>query len=327
MLWTDKIFVTQDDLSRVDSEVNQVALAEEITLVGDNGLLRGAVEEAANELQKLVISYGGYLNSGDLSANHLAAVLNVGIGNSVRQKAALDQVCVSGDTPMAWNWIKQWTVAWVLRTFYRNAFNRTVNDRYEKKMNFHKDEMQRRLTPTLFGLGIPIVLRPLYAPASYFTRDAGTWGTDNVSLVAGPGSLDSTKNIDVVVTFVDMSAGNLYVDSTSRGNAESEGSDRATIQMSSGNVIQVDISTLNPPTGRQNPAQVLVTVIAPLKATHWNVYAGNRNSQLYLQNTSPIAIGTTSYTFTGNPSLSGPTVGLGQYSDRRLSLTPMRQRA
>ncbi len=327
MLWTDKIFVSVDDLLRMDSEVSLISAAEQITLIGDNGLIRGAVEEASNELQKLIISFGGYLNSGDLSANHLAAVLNVGIGNSVRQKATLDQICVSGDTQQSWNWIKQWTVFWVLRIFYRNAFNRTVNDRYEKKMNFYKEELQRRVGPTLFGLGVPIVLRPLFAPASYFTRDAGTWDWTNVSLVSGSGTLDNTVSVDVAVTFVDMSAANLYVSPAKINNAESNASDVITQALDTGKVLEVDITSLNPPTGTQNPAQVLVTVVAPLKATHWNMYVGKTGKTLYLQNPAPIPIATTSHVLPGDPVFSGYRMGLGQYADRRLSLVPMRQRA
>ena len=110
MLWTDSIFLAPGDLARIDSEVQTVATSESITLTGDNGMLRGAVEEAANEMMKLVISFGGYLNAGDLTANHLAAVLNVGIGNSVRQKVGLQQIVVSGDVPGQWNWVKQWVV-------------------------------------------------------------------------------------------------------------------------------------------------------------------------------------------------------------------------
>lgn len=328
MLWTDKIFVTVDDLLRIDSEAQKVADAEEITLEGDNGQIRAGVEEASNEIQKLIVAFGGYLNSGDLTANHIAAVLNVGIGNSVRMKAGLNQICVSGDTSTSWNWIKQWTVLWSLRVFYRNAFARTVNDRYEKKMNIYKDELIRRVQPTLFALGAPIVLRPLYAPAAYFTRNSGSWDATNVTLTAGAGTLDNTHSCDVVVTYVDMSQANLYVSAAKPNNAESELADRITQVMNTGDVLEVSIASLNPPTGAQDPSQVLVVVISPLKATHWNIYvSATPGGTLFLQNANPIPIATETYTFAGDPVFSGYMSGLGQYADRRLSLVPMRQRA
>jgi hypothetical protein len=328
MLWTDSIWITQDDLMRIDSEVVNVAAAEGVSLNGDNGLIRGAIEEASNELQKLIIAFGGYLNSGDLTANHLAAVLNVGIGNSIRQKALLTQVCVSGFTPTSWNHIKQWAVHWTLRVFYRNVFSRTVNDRYEKKMNFFKDELVRRVTPTLFGLGIPIVLQPLLAPASYFTRNSGTWDSSNVSLVAGAGTLDNTNFCDVVITFVDQSQPNFYVSASTPNNCESDAPTRITQQMGTGNVLQVSIASLNPPTGGQDPATILVAVVAQLKATGWNIYVSSTpGGILYLQNSTPVPIATQTYTFSGDPVFSGFPIQQGQYESRRLSLVPMRQRA
>lgn len=326
MLWTDKIFISLNDLLRFDAEIQSVAESEEINLEGDNGMIRGAIEETSLELQKLMIAYGGYLNSGDLTANHLAAVLNVGIGNSVRQKALLDQVCVSGDTAATFNWIKQWTLFWTLRIFYRNAFARTVNDRYEKKMEFYKQELDRRVTPSVKALGIPIVLRPLYAPGAVFVQ-SGSWTTDNVGLVAGPGTLDTTNVVNVAITYVDMSQANLYVDQTKKNNAESEASDPITLVMQTGNVIEVDITSLVPPTGQQNPAQVLVCVISPMKATHWNVYVGLTGRPMYLQNSTPIDINTKTYTLPGDPTFSGYQLGVGQYPDRRLSITPTRQRS
>jgi len=327
MLWTDSIFITTADLVRVDSEVPRVTDAEGITLTGDNGLLRAVVEEASTELSKLVIAFGGYLNSGDLSANHVAAVLNVGIGNSVRMKVTLSQICVSGNNPGEWNWIKQWAVYWALRILYRNAFSRTVNDRYEKKMNFYKDELVRRVTPSIYGLGVPVVLRPLQAPAAYFERSAGSWGQTNVSLVAGPGTLTASNSCDIAITFVDMSQANLYVSATQPNNAESNPSGVITQVMNTAQVLSVSIASLNPPTGRQDPAQVLVSVMSPMKATHWNVYVGTSGGTLYLQNGSPIPIATKTYTLAGDPVLSGFPVGIGQYQDRRLSIMPTRQRA
>lgn len=326
MLWTDQVFVTDNDLTRIDAQIPNVASAEGITMDGDNGLIKGAIEEASNELQKLMIAFGGYLNSGDLSANHVAAVLNVGIGNSVRQKALLNQICVSGNSASSWNWVKQWAVHWTLRIFYRNAFGRTVNDRYEKKMNFYKDEITRRFQPTLYGLGLPIVLRPLFGPAAYFVVNPGTWDQSNLSLVSGAGTLDNTNSVDVVITYVDMSQANLYVSSAQINNAESNPSQIATIVMQTGKVVEVSISSLNPPTGAQDPSTVLICVMSPLKATHWNVYAGTHGSTLFLQNASPIPIATETFTFPGDPVLSGFPVGIGQYPDRRLSLLPMRQR-
>lgn len=325
MLWTDSIFISTADLTRIDTEVPTIAVTEGVTLDGDNGLIKGAIEEAAQEIQKWVIAFGGYLNAGDLSANHLAAVLNVGIGNSVRQKIVLSQVCVSGDTANSFSYIKQWAIFFTLRVFYRGVFTRTINDRYEKKMDLYKSELDRRVSATVKALGIPVVLRPLFAPASYFTRNSGTWDSTNVSVVVGPGT--SAVSYDVAVSYMDMSQSNLYVSPAVPNNAESNISPIITQAVTSGHVIEVDTTSLIPPTGIQDPAQVLVSVMSPLMATHWNVYVGLTGKTLYLQNLSPIPVATKTFTLPNDPLLSGYYSLLGQYSDRRLSLTPTRQRS
>jgi len=326
MLWTDSIFISTDDLTRVDSQVVAVAAAEGITLSGENGLIRAGIEECATELQKYMVAYGGYLNSGDLSSSHLAAVLNVGIGNSVRQKATLDQVCVSGDTWFSWTWIKQWSVSWVLRLFYRNAYARTVDDRYMKKMDYYKEEITRRQNGNLFGLGIPIVLQPLVRPGSFFSLNAGPWNSSNVSLVSGAGTLNDVT-VYVAITWVDMSQAGRYVSPTQTNNAESNASDFIPMSMLTGKVISINISSLNPPTGVQNPSQVLVTVVSPLTGSNWNVYVGLSPSTMYLQNSMPIPISQKTYTLASDPITTGNLLQLGQYPNRRLSVVPTRQRA
>ena len=110
-------------------------------------------------------------------------------------------------------------------------------------------------------------------------------------------------------------------------NAESDISQIVTVMPTTGQEISINISTLNPPTGAQHPSQMLVVVVSPLTATHWNVYVGKSGGILYLQNATPIPIGITSYTLSSDPVLSGSQYYLGQYADRRLSVSPMRQRS
>lgn len=327
MLWTDQIFITTADLLRMDPEVTNVATSEGIVLAGDEGLIRSSLEETVNELNKIVIAFGGYLNSGDLSANHLAAVLNVGIGNSVRQKILPIQVCVSGPTPSSWNWVKQWAVFWCLKVFYRTAMARNINDRYEKRMNTYKDELIRRITPNMYAMGIPVVLQPLSAPAATFTRNPGTWDSTNVALVNGPGTLNGVA-VNVAITYVDQSQTNLYVSASTPNNAESQSSELIEVTLTTGKVLEFNISSLNPPDGTQDPATILVTVIAPLQATGWNIYVGLASSNtLYLQNSEPIPITTLQQVLPGDPIFSGYQLGQGQYETRRLSITSTRQRA
>jgi len=327
VLWTDSVFITDSDMASLDPQVPIIAASENITLDGPNGLIYRAIEESSNELNKMIIAFGGYLNSGDLTANHLAAVLNVGIGNSVRQKALLTQVCVSGDVPGQWNWIKQWAVFWAMLSFYRMAFSRTVQDRYKARMDYYSKEVRERISKNVSSLGIPIVLQPLSQPAAAFERNTGTWGSANVAVVPGSGS--AVGPFDVAITYVCMTAPNYYVSAAQPNNSESNPSTTITLEpYATGHVIQVNIGSLIPPNGAQSPASLLVAVVSLLAATHWNVYVGNSGNTLYLQNSTPIPITTLEYTLPGDPVLSGPyTLGMGQYQTRRLSIVPTRQRA
>jgi hypothetical protein len=325
MLWTDSIFLQPSDLTRIDGEALGVAGTERIILPGPNGLLRAAQEEAAMEINKYVVAFGGYLNSGDLSSNHLAAVLNVGIGNSVRQKALLVQVSVTDGVQGSWSWIYQFGVYWALKALYRNAFSRTVLDRYKQKLDYFTEELDDRVRGNIKSLGIPIVLQPLSAPGAFFEANSGTWGDANVSLVTGSGT--AVTPFDVAITYCDMSQANRYVSVTLSNNAESAPSAIVSVSPQGEQVISVDIDSLNPPTGAQSPASLLVCVVALMVATHWNVYVGLSGETLYLQNSSPIPIATTSYTLASDPVLGGHQLGLGQYPTRRLSVVPLRQRA
>jgi hypothetical protein len=325
MLFTDSIFVQPADLTRIDAEATTVATTEGVTLTGPNGLIRAAQEEVAMELQKQMIAFGGYLNSGDLSANHLAAVLNIGIGNSVRQKALLVQVPVTDAIPGSWSWIYQYCVYWTLKVLYRNVFSRTVNDRYKQKLDYYSKEIEARVSKNVTALGIPIVLQPLSAPAAFYEANSGTWGQSNVSTVAGSGS--TTGPYDVAITYCSM-APNWYVSPAMPNNAESAPSSIITVPTySPGQVLSVSIATLNPPTGAQSPATLLICVVALLQATHWNIYAGTSGGTLYLQNSAPIPVSQKTYVLPSDPIVSAYPLGMGQYQTRRLSIVPTRQRA
>lgn len=333
MLWTDGLFLTAASLARIDSGLVDTAQAENITLDGPGGAIFAGIEEAASELTKLVLAFGGYLNSGDLTANHYAAVMNVGIGNSVRQKIVLQQVCINAENQYSWSHVVQWAALWCVYSVYRNAFQRNNTDRYKEKMVYYKKELDNRVRWTLSSLGVPVVLQPLSAPAALWGYgdsnsgyDSGTWDSSNLSLVSSP-SATFAGSLDVAVTYADMSAPGNYVSYLKQNNCESGPSSKATITVTAGHKLSVNIASLKPADGIQPADQVLVCVVSPRKATHWNVYAGLSGSSLYLQNTTPIPVGTTSYTLTGDPVLSGFKLGRGQFSDRRLSIQLMRQRA
>ncbi len=347
MLWTDALFITPDDVARVDGGAAQVVDDENIAGTGNYSYIRGAIEEVTQELTKMSVAFGGYLSTGDVSPNHTAAVLNIGLGNAVRYKALPSQVVVSGVGPFSSNHVKQWATMYAVMYLYRNASNRTVKDRYEAKMRFFKAEIDKRLRPSIIGLGLPLVIQPLAAPAAIFERNSGTWGPSNVTTASQGGTSGGTY--DVAITYVNQGqptgfnasangftsfvvTGYLpdatkYVSFSSPGNAESNPSFVQTINVSPNDSVNVDITSLRPPNGYQDPSTRILCVVIPLAATGWNVYAGPTGEILTLQNATPIPIWTTSYQLPADPTTTGVPVGVGQYADRILSMAPTRQRA
>lgn len=325
MLWTDQVFLSVADLSSVDSEVSAVASANGLTLTGDGGSIRRGLGEASDHLLKRAVSLGGYVqNSGtNLSVNHLAAVLSTGVSSSVRTAFIMNQVVVSGPTDKDWSHVKRWAAHWCLYFIFRDCFNRSKDDRYETKMKNYRAELDWRLTPTLTSLGIPLVISPLDAPAAAMSPNSGIWANSSVSLEAdAAGTL--TDQVDVAVTYVDL---DVYGDDQDPKNGESSASEKIVVQLESGKVLKVDISSLNPPTGAQDKRYLPYRPVSFLTASGWNLYVGLSGGTMYLQNSAPIPIATKSLQLTGNPQLSGSVLMQGQIPDSYFHPKEVRQRA
>lgn len=315
MLWTDGDFVTSQDLITLDSEVQDVASAETITLddpVTGNSVIHRAIEEAGDRLMKYMQIFGGYLNSGSVSANHYAAVMNLGQPSVNRSKILRGQIVVTDLSPYTWNVVKRWVAYWSLHVFFRDVANRTLKDRYRDKEERYSKESNTIHWDALRAAGIPTVRMPFPCPGAAWEPNAGLWSASNVTQVTGAGTQNGSY--DVAVTWVDLMPG-YYVSPTNNGNAESHPSASQTLALTSGNVIRVNIASLIPPNGSQHPATVPYAVVQYHAAGGWNVYAGVSGGPLYLQNSTPIPVGTKTYTLTGDPLASGSTLGQGQYAD------------
>jgi hypothetical protein len=315
MLWTDSIFITPQDLASLDSEIPTIAEDENVVLTGETGFIRRQIDEAGEEILRRMEVFGGWVGSSTLSANHIQGVMNIGGGAAAsRTKILLNQVVVSDRIPNKWSHLTQWVVHRTLVSFYRNSYSRTASkDRYKSKLDEFNRLMLRQQNYILLDLGLPICYQPLPRPAAAFEINPGTWDTTNATPVANVlGTF--AGNVDVAITYVDSSR---YLSSSQNQNAESTPSDRLTISLIAGELPRVDITSLVPPDGHQDPGSMALCVYTPLTATHWNVYAGKMGSQLILQNSTPIPIATKTYDFTADLKLTGTPMGLGQYADRR----------
>lgn len=347
MLWTDDDFISPEDLAILDSEIPTIACDESLLLTGPTGFIRRQVDEAEQViLQKLEV-FGGWVGSSTLSANHIQAVLNVGGGAAAaRVKVLMDQVVVSDRVDLKWSHVKRWVCYRLVTSFYRNVYSRVASkDRLKSKLTEFSRELQRTQNQMFDDLGLPVVYQPLPRPAANYSvtavgnpgdgagsvLDSGSWGEENIAKVPGTNP-NFSGGIDVVVTYV---CSQFYRSPVNRGNGESHPSNRVTASLSTNEVLSIDITSLNPSQGIQDPGTMALVVFTPLPATHWNLYVGRSGTRsdgtpnpLYLQNTEgPIPISQKTYVMSAAPTFSGANAGIGQYADRRYQFMKTLQRA
>jgi hypothetical protein len=304
MLFTDGNFITSALLDQIDGEFSAVASAEGMDT---SAFIAEAVNSAGSELIAKIQNFSGYLVGVGVNANHLAAVLNVLSTAINRPRALLNQIPATEPNPTR-TAFRRWVQFYCLYEFYLTVSNRKVKDRYEQKAKKYEAQKKRHWE-NLKGNGFPVVLNPLPCPGATLEYNSGSWSNANVTAVAGGASIASA-DYDVAITWCSLPT---YVSSANQGNAESAGAVTQTITVPAGDVISIDITSLNPPNGTVATAiGTAQGVYSPLAATHWNIYAGEKYGTLYLQNSSPIPVATTSYTFTDAPVLSGFPLGAGQ---------------
>lgn len=310
MLWIDANFVTSSDLQSVDGEILDVVDAEQLTLTGQNGLIWRTQEDCGRDLLARMVTFSGFLAGDSLSANHLQAVFNIGTPAVQRTRILLDNIIVTGQNVYTWSELKGWVVYRTLQSVYRAAANRTTQDRYKIKRDDYGHEAKWVRWPNFKQLGVPVVYKPMATPGAVLGHNSGSFV---VSAAAGGGTL--TGNYDVALTYIDTTV------TTSPSNSESNPSAISTVTLAPGEVISADITKLNPPNGLGNPLDIARSIITPLNATGWNIYAGLSGGTLTLQNSSPIPIGTKTHALPGDPISTGVAAGLGQYVNQYLTLS------
>lgn len=316
-LFTDSDLLTQGDLAAIDPEVPVVAQEETIVVEGASGVIATAWDECADALLEAMQAYGGAVQPmGVASALYTGAT----IGHAA-SRVYLTQIVAGDRYERKLSALQRWMLYKALVAFYRAAVNRRVFDRYSEKLDRFCLE-ERRHWRTLAARGLPVVREPLPAPGAVHEFASGSWGSGNVSSVAGGTSAAATY--DVAITWVD---GARYVSPGSKGNAESGPSGRLALTVPANSLLRIDITSLNPPVSGLLPARTPADgLVSALEATGWLVYAGLPGETLYLQTPSPLAIASKVYTFAGAPLLSGPTLDPGQMPDANYAFVNTLQR-
>lgn len=318
MLLTDSDFLTTDMLAALEPEIREVAEAQDISLEGDNSIIRAAWDECADTLLEHMDSFGGYLNLSGMGG-HVGTLVSHGLGVR-RPRVFLSQIVATeahyaNRVPV----LQRWMLYRALYLLYRTASQRTVHDRYQAKADEYERESKRHWR-SLWAKGLPVVVQPLAAPGAIHEFNSGEWGDANVTAVAG-GSGDASAAYAIAITWVGGSR---------TENNESGPSAPIALNVSANQVIRIDISSLNPPDGTSAAnagATFADGILSPLAASGWNIYVGALGGTLKRQNASPIPIATKTYTFAGAPATTGAVLTAGQLPDANFTFSRVLHRA
>jgi len=322
-LFTDLDFVSSADMLALDPEITKVAAAEFITIDTPSGIAAQACDEVGQKILVEAQAFSGFMPPFAMPYNQTAAVLNL-VGPTInRSRVTLNQVIVTGANPTETSVakpsaLKRYAIYFALYMFYRAAFYKKMNDRYDNKRKMYEAEIRKKYWPRLFNQGVPICYKPLACPGAIHEWNVGVWDVTRVSAVAGVNT-NAPTSYDVAITWVDNTR---YLTPINKGNSESAPSARVSgFSVPTGDVLNIDISVLNPPNG-MNPLNTALGqgLVIPGIASGWNIYVGTQGGTLYLQNSIPIPILTTAYSLPGAPVLSGYAADTGQYFDACFTL-------
>lgn len=325
MLWTDGPFVAKSDLLAVDPEVVDVAaLSAEPVDGSPNSIIQMAISECGIQLMVQMQRFGGFYTSGQVSTNHMQAVLNGTGGSAInRSRTPLGQIVVDDIRVPA---LKTWVVYNALQFAFRAASSRTAKDRYKDKVTQYRKDIDQKHWPRLQSIGLPCVSNPLPCPGATLER-SGTWGVPDVSTVSAPGATGGT--FFITITYVDQTRwlGTRYgVGAQAANNAESFWAVPVSVTTTANQAVSVSISHLIPPTGIMDPAQMAQTYTTPGSATGWLIYAGaSVTGPFYLQTPTPVPIATLSRALTTDPILSG-AIPNPQYAESYFAMPDIFQR-
>lgn len=322
MLFTDSDVVTLADLQTKDSEVPSVASLSDpaIPVEGAGSAIRDAWSEAKNKILAGQQIYGSSYGVPPGSSAALQAIMYGVPPGAIRSRIFAEQIVVDDGLANSSSALKDWLVYDTLHRFYTNASERFVKeDRFAMKAERYGKSACGAWS-RFSRIGLSIIRQPLSAPGAL--HDSKAMGTvfDLVTSVSGESG--SGMDADVAITWVN---GNAYVSPVQPNKGESGPSARVTFTIPVNSLLNVSIADLIPPDGTSPYDAFADGILAPLAATHWNVYAGVTGGTLFLQNSTPIPLGTE--TWSGYPVLSGFRASTGQVRDIRLPFRNLFHRA
>ena len=343
MLFNDADPVCAQDLAVIDPEVEAVAKAEQIVIDGPASVIRTTMEGAGHDILSRFQTFSGYLLTPGINIQQVAAVMNISSTAISRPRMRLNQVVALEPDPSLCL-MHRWLKFAALKEIYAAAFRRfnKQSDRYQAKMEAWTEQAEQ-CWARLESAGVGVVLIPLPCPGAVREFGAGTFSTDgNVSAV-GSGSSDPGAVIyNVAITWVGSQPyGAGYQNPLNKNNSESAWSAVVQIPSRAGATLSVSIANLNPPNSNNFPAiGTAAGLYTVMTASGWNVYVGispqsptaaptgqPSANPMWLQNATPIPIGTTSWTLPNAPVSGTYPLQCGQFADYSFACLNILQRA
>jgi hypothetical protein len=285
-LLTDNVQVTLADLRTLEPEVAQMSEESEIVLDGPLGIIRDAWDQCADQLVARSTGYGGMPD--------------------------LDLANIVATDPLAkLSSLQRWIAYQALVLFFRAATARTINDRYQRKLDLYETALAQAWS-RLRATGLLTILNPLPCPAAAMLRGSGNWDDADITDVAG-GSGQATT-YDLAITAVDTSKPTVV---------ESGPSHVVTYDLPAARTLLISIERVNwvVPAARAkdiffNLGYTPAPTLSSARATGWNIYAGPAGGTLRLQTASPVPSDTKVYELPAPPfPTSGRALGTGQMAD------------
>jgi len=169
MLYTDRDFVSVDDLFSIDSDIAEVSSVEGIVLEGPQGLIHQAIEETANKLVSEFQNLGYNWSQQSLR-------LNTFYGDSTPPaRIRVGQVVVDDDTTTYWSPLKRYVVYLALRNVYQSASSRKIDDKYDVKLKQVEKDLSNKYWAAFKKSGLPVCYAPIPCPGAQYELSQGTW--------------------------------------------------------------------------------------------------------------------------------------------------------
>ena len=297
-LFTDSDQVTQSDMAAVDPEIPDIISAEGFSDGQVELIIEQSWDECAGVLREATRPYY------ETYPDPVVAFHTYGRFSPLQ----LSRIVVTAEYTMRQSYLQRWMLRVALEKFYEAVANRREADRYSNKLLLAQGHTKSAWR-ALFAAGLQTVMSPLVCPGATHELGAGTFTAANLSAVAG--GTDIAATWDVAISWVNNV---VYQSPSIPVNGESGPSASVSIAVPPNNRLAVSIAGLNAPGSITVPRAVFEYYLSQV-ATHWNVYVGKSGGQKYLQNSSPIAIGTTTYDLSAAPALSGNPLWSGQVAD------------